>query len=531
LGRLERAAGNLDSAAVVFERYLVIGPNRALGLLELARTRLALGQPDGEAPYYEGASLDDPEATAGYRNDLQLLATDSVLWEFDQLAGQARAAYLHRFWTDRDHLELRPEGERLREHYRRVFFARFHFPLTISRRFYGRRDAYRSGNTEVDDRGVIYIRQGEPTERLRPFVFGAMPNESWRYVRSDGDLLFHFSAGYDANGGGDLYDYRLVQSVLDLRGTPDVPRDQLIMSRQSLSPLYGRMLNWGRFGSSRARASERNIGAISIAVGTTTDSHELQFPRGLAAVADLVSVGRNTRGSLGHFVFGIAARGTSPRSVAGGVEYSVRIRLAVLDLHDGLVSNLDTTVVISLQRQLLRNEWLLGRAELVLPPGHWTYRAALQQGDSAGVVLPRDSVRVGDSDRISLGLSDIALGSRGRAVPWITETADTVLLAPSSQFRRGAEVELYYETSGATPGLRYRHEITVLRAGRRAADRRRPLVALSFDEEAADSVVRSRRIVRLERLKKGNYVVEVRITGPHGESSVRQRSVTLIDGR
>jgi GWxTD domain-containing protein len=529
LGRVERAAGNLDSAAVAFERYLLTGPNRPLGLLELARTRLALGRTDGEAPYYEGASLDDPEATAGYRADLQLLASDSAMWEFDRLKGQARAAYLHRFWTDRDHVELRPEGERLREHYRRVLFARFHFPLTISRRFYGRRDAYRSGSTELDDRGVIYIRQGKPAERLRPFVFGAMPNESWRYVRSEGDLLFHFSGGYDGNGGGDLYDYRLVQSVLDLRGAAEAPRDQLILSRQSLSPLYSRMLNWGRFGSANAQARERTIGATSIAVGTTTDSYELQFARRLAAVADLVSVGRNIRGSLGHFVFGIAAPGTSARIVPGGVEYWVRVRLAVLDHRDGLVSNLDTTVVIPLQRQLLNNEWLVGRAELVLPPGRWTYRAALDQGDSTGVVLPWDSVRVGNSDGISLGLSDVALAARGRAVPWVTEAADTVLLAPSSLFRRRAAVELYYEASGATPGLKYRHEITVLRAGGRPSDRKRPLVALSFEEEAADSVVRSRRVVRLDRLKKGDYLVEVRITGPNGESQIGQRSVTLID--
>jgi GWxTD domain-containing protein len=529
LGRVERAAGSLDSAVIAFERYLVIGANRPLGLLELARTRLALGRADGEMPYYEGASLDDPEATAGYRMDLQLLAADSVMGEFDRLKGQARAAYLHRFWSERDHIELRREGERLREHYRRILFARVHFPLTVSRRFYGRRDAYRSGNTEVDDRGVIYIRQGEPAERLRPFVFGAMPNESWHYVRSEGDLLFHFSAGYDGNGGGDLYDYRLVQSVLDLHGAADAPRDQLILSRQSLSPLYSRMLNWGRFGSANAQARERNIGATSIAVGTTTDSYELQFARRLAAVADLISVGRNSRGSLGHFVFGIAAAGTSPQAMADGVEYSVRVRLAVLDRHGRLVSNLDTTVVIRLQRQLAKNEWLVGRAELVLPPGRWTYHAALQQGDSAGVVLPRDSVRVGNPDGISLGLSDIALGTPGRAVTWINEVADTVLLAPSSRFRMGAEIELYYEASGAKPGLRYRHEITVLRASARSSDRRRPLVALSFDEEAADSVVRSRRLVRLERLKTGSYAVEVRVTAPDGSSQARRRLIRLID--
>ena len=89
------------------------------------------------------------------------------------------------------------------------------------------------------------MRHGEPATRLRPFVFGLMPNETWRYGRADGDLLFHFSAGYDDAGGGDLYDYRLVESVLDLRGAADAPDDQLLLSRQTLSPLYGRMLHWG----------------------------------------------------------------------------------------------------------------------------------------------------------------------------------------------------------------------------------------------------------------------------------------------
>ncbi len=531
LGRVERAAGSLDSAALAFERYLLIGPNRALGLLELARTRLALGRADGEAAYYEAASLDDPEARAGYRADLQLVAPDSVIRELDRLKGQVRAAYLHRFWTDRDHMELRPEGERLREHYRRVFFARLHFPLSISRRFYGRRDAYRSGNTEVDDRGVIYIRQGEPAERLRPFVFGAMPNESWRYVRAEGDLLLHFSSGYDGNGGGDLYDYRLVQSVMDLHGAADAPTDQLILSRQSLSPLYSRMLNWGRFGSANARSRERNIGASSIAVSTTTDSYELQFARRLAAVVDVVAVGRRPAGSLAHVVFGIAAPGTAGRPVDGGVEYTVRVRLVALDRQERSVGTLDTTFGIWHQRELTRNEWLVGRAELILPPGRWTYRVALYQGDSAGVVLPRDSVRVSHTDGDSLGLSDIALGSPGRAASWVTESADTVLLAPSSLFRKGSEVGLYYEATGATPGVMYRHEITVLRPNTRASDKRRPLVAVSFDEKAPAATIRSHRTVRLERLKEGSYLVEVKITAPDGSSRIRQRSLRLTGRR
>jgi hypothetical protein len=355
-----------------------------------------------------------------------------------------------------------------------------------------------------------------------------MPNESWRYARAEGDLLFHFSAGYDSNGGGDLYDYRLVQSVLDLHGAEDAPRDQLLLSRQSLSPVYSRMLNWGRFGSANEGARERSIGKTSIEVGTTTDSYELRFNRRLAAVADLISVGRSADGSLAHLVFGIAAPGTSPRPVPAGVEYAVRVRLVALGARDRSVATLDTTIVIALPGRLTKKEYLVGRAQIILPAGHWRYRAALQQGESAGVVLPLGTVRVAATDGTGLSLSDIALGTRGRAVSWVTDAADTVLLAPSELFRKGAEIEIYYEASGAAPLERYRHEISVLPGDARGS-KRRPLVSLSFEEGAASEVIRSRRTVRLERLKAGNYVVEVRVTAPDGSFQLRQRAIRLIE--
>jgi GWxTD domain-containing protein len=529
-GRVERAAGRPRASATAFERYVTAGGDRALGLLELARSRLAVGDTRGDTTYYEGASLAGVDVAAEYLADLASLEGDSGLTDLTNLTGAKLSEGLRRFWISRDRIELRAEGERLREHYRRLQYAQLHFPLTVSRRFYGRLDAYRSGSAELDDRGVIYIRHGEPTTRLRPFVFGAMPNESWRYARAEGDLLLHFSAGWDQNGGGDLYDYRLVQSVLDLRGAADAPRDQLLLSRQSLSPTYARMLNWGRYGAANARARERSIGAASIAAGTTTDTYELQFARRLAVVADLVAVGRSTRGSLAHLVFGIAASGLSAETRGSEAEYRVRVRLVALDARDAPIASLDTSLLIQYPRALKPGEFVVGRAELTLPRGEWRYRASLQQGDSAGVVLPRQSVIVADMSGSALALSDIALGSRGRAVSWVTEAADTVLLAPSGLFRKGANVELYYEVSGATPRHLYRHEITVLRADGPTGKRRHPLVAVSFQEPAADSVIRSRRVVRLDRLKEGNYLMEVKVTAPDGSSEIRQRLLRLIKG-
>ena len=526
-GRVERAADHLDSAGAAFGRFLLSGGRRALGLLELARTRLAQGS-TGEQAYYEGAALDDSLAVAGYRADLAMVAADSELAVFDLTAGSARADYLRRFWTDRDRLEMRARGERLQEHYRRLHHARRNFALTVSRRFYGPADAYRGGGLEIDDRGVIYVRHGEPAERLRPFVYGLMPNESWRFNRAEGDFLLHFSSGYDSNGGGDLYDYRLVESVLDLRGASDAPPDQLLLSRDRLSRVYGRMLNWGAYGAARSRARERGIGRASIALGTTTDSHELQFKDTLQGVVDLVTVGTVGSAVLGHLVFAVAEPGTRPERETGGVRYTIRLRAVASDATGRPFADVDTTIVFRPAAPLGRSQYLIGRAEMPLPPGRWTWRAALQLGDSLGIVLPRDTVRAGGTGP-DLSLSDLALGVPGASARWEPEPGDTVLLTPFDLFVEGAEVELYYEAAGAATGASYRHEIAVYRIrGTRGEVEERPVVTLGFDERAAGPLLRSHRVLQLARLKPGRYLIEVQVRAPDGRSVARRREFLVV---
>ena len=536
-GRLERATAEPDSAAATFARAAArdsasdsardsASSVATLARLELARTLLGSGATGGEADYYDAAAHDDPAVVAACREDLVPIATTTDLAEFDAARGPARAAFLRRFWTDRDRAELRRDGERLREHYRRLLYARRHFALTVARRFYGDRDAWKSGSQELDDRGLIYVRHGEPETRLRPFVFGLMPNETWRYGRADGDLLLHFSAGYDESGGGDLYDYRLVESVMDLRGASDAPRDQLLLSRQTLSPVYGRMLNWGPYGAARARGHERAIGAASIEYGTTSDSYELQFARHLTVYADMVAVGTRDGRPLAHFVFAVGPEGTTPLGPRG-LTYPVRVRLVALDGSDHALAHADTTIVFELDRPLERGRYLMGRVELPLPPGRWSWRAALAQGPNAGVVLPRDTVRVGARGP-TLSLSDLALGVRTASAAWYPTPADTVRLTPFDLFVEGSEVELYYEGAGVEPGATYGHRIAVYRV--RGPDRvdPRPVVALGFDERAGGDPIRSHRLLQLRRLKPGPYVVEVRLTGPDGQADVRRRAIRVV---
>jgi GWxTD domain-containing protein len=520
-GRLERAAGSPDSAIAAFGRFMDTGGSRALGLLERARTALAAGRAEGEPGYYEGAGLDDSLAAAGYRADLAPIATAAELARFDALAPADRAEFLREFWRTRDRYEMRTEGERIREHYRRLLHARRSFALTVSRRFHGSADAYRSGSEELDDRGVVYVRHGEPVERLRPFVFGLMPNESWRYARAEGDLLLHFSAGYDENGGGDLYDYRLVQSVLDLRGAAAAPPDQLMLSRQSVSPVYGRMLNWGRYGRARARARERGIGQASIAVGTETDSYELQFARPLPALADLVAVGERDGRGLTHLVLAVPAS-----ALRGGAP--LRVRLVALDAGDRPAVALDTALDVGSPEP---GRYYVGRVELPLRAGTWTWRAALQQGDSTGTVLPRDTVRVADRAR-GLVLSDLALGLPAASATWHPVPGETVRLTPFDLFPERSDVELYYEAMGAAPGASYRHDIAVYRVkGQSARAERRPVVSLSVEEPARSELLRSHRRLRLGQLKPGRYVVEVRVSGDEAFAATRSRAFTVVGER
>jgi GWxTD domain-containing protein len=530
LGRVARAAGEPEAAITAFERATdgAVGEALPVARLELARTRLALGAAEGEARYFETAESDDSAVVAGYRADLEPIAADSDLSRFDAAHGADRAALLRRFWTDRDRAELRHDGERLREHYRRLLYARRRFGLTVSRRFYGGRDAYRSGSEELDDRGVIYVRHGEPLTRLRPFVFGLMPNETWRYARADGDLLFHFSAGYDEAGGGDLYDYRLVESVLDLHGASDAPIDQLLLSRDALSPLYGRMLNWGPYGAARAKGRERAIGRVSIDFGTTTDSYELQFARRLTATANLIAVGERDGVPLAHFVFGLGPAEMTASGEAEGLSYPVRVRVVVLDGADHAIARADTAIVFRLRRPRERGQYLIGRVELPLPSGRWSWRAAIDQGNEAGVVLPRDTVRAGGLGP-TLALSDLALGVEAASAAWQPPGGEPVLLTPFDLFPERSELRLYYEAAGAAPGAEYRHEIAVFRMkGKPAAPDHRPAVTLSVDERAAGPVIRAYRTLQLRDLKAGSYMIEVRVRGPGGSEDMRRRAFQVV---
>src|SRR5690606_35120586 len=318
-GRLERRGGDVDSALAAFARYAAAGGDAALARFERARALLASGRPGGAAAYFEGAELADSAVAAAYRGDLGYIASDDDLAGYDAATGRARRAWLERFWRLRDLEAIRGEGERLAEHYRRLEVALAEVALPPFKRRFGFEQYFRSGRLDIDDRGVIFVRHGAPTDRNRTARFQA---ESWYYAPgSEPELRFHFLAS------DDLADYRLVPSVAQV---PETARQELRELGGPAADEYWRHATTGPV--SRAALEQRLFaaGRAMMVQGTTTDSWARRWERPLPAGGQPLALGRP--GATGRVHLAVAVPPAAlPADSAGGHRCTSRLAARARD--------------------------------------------------------------------------------------------------------------------------------------------------------------------------------------------------------
>ena len=538
-GRVEREVGSPDSSLAALEALYALDRNNPVTLIELAKTRFLMGRGEATESWYRGLQQADSTALALYRVDLATLMPDSTLKAFDAARGDARVALVRRFWELRDRDELHSSGERLREHYRRLDFVRRNFRLVSANRQFDIAERYRSNQTEYDDRGIIYLRHGRPDERAAFTAPGIEPNESWNYQRVEGDLIFHFVARQD------VQDYRLVESVLDILGFATAvamrngdslhaspTADALIRSREGMNPIYSRLLGAGRGGSAQVVTEERAIGRHSIATGTHSDSWPLRYGSKLGARLDLLAVGADSAGPQLQIAYAIPGLRLTPIPMQQGVAYVVRLRASVIALDGSTVAVLDTTRRFIARSPVPAQQHLLGRQALRVPPGTFTVRLALES-DLSGLITTRDTVRVASPLGPDLGLSDLALGTKGVNLPWRTARGDTAWVNPLRTFPRKEPLQLYFEVSGLAPGTRYRVEMAVTKPKGRSIFSKLfggggAAIKLGFEEQQGPAGVNAvQREVSLEKLNAGSYRLDVTVTTPSGAKAVRQRTFTV----
>lgn len=512
-------------ADTAFSAYAAAGGGRDRAAMELARVRLALGTPGGDSLYYQAARSTDTAVTRELRHDIAWVADSSELAGFDSTTAATREAWLRDFWEQRDVDALRPHGERLAEHYRRVGFAKEHFRLLVMDRKYELNELWVNRLAPFDDRGLIYIRHGEPDDTAAAVRAGACPNVSWLYRRPEGNLIFHFVARENPN------DWRLVETLANVSGeagaTTRVRRagatrsctviEDLIQSRAALDPIYAKLVasptyqNWER---------ELTWTTRSRKVGTTTDSDPLRF-------ANQIDAAWRTYALLGDapgqgkvlIVSSLPSSDLSP-IVTDPPGYGFQLHF-VAKSGDTIIES-DSTRRFRVRGELEPGQMLTFTTELALHPGTWSFGSVLRQPiDSAGQFFRTPALEVPDAGSTTLQMSDIVLGVETGGQLWQAPDGP-YMLSPTGTYTRGDPVLIFYELSGAQPGGTLKTDVTFAR------EEGRDQTTVSFSEQAGGAVNRIRRAMATDRLKEGRYTLRVTVRSEDGSRTATRETTIYV---
>jgi Flp pilus assembly protein TadD len=129
--RLERVAGNRDSARAIADELVASHPDDAAILMEAAEVGMQRGDSDAATLWFRGLARADPQTALWYREDLRPVFPDSTLNAFDRLTGEPRVELVKSFLAGADPQNLHTPAERIREHYRRLDRARANFAIVI----------------------------------------------------------------------------------------------------------------------------------------------------------------------------------------------------------------------------------------------------------------------------------------------------------------------------------------------------------------------------------------------------------------
>lgn len=587
--RLEFGLKRYDAALNDLGDYLRHGGDSGMARLEQSRTLMALGRSEeAVATYQAGLGALGTLGRAAYRDDLAWVAANWEMAQFDSLDAKDVSAWITRFWRERDVLSLRGENERVREHIRRWVFVHQNYLIhrpddapihaegltdtdisdlfepsfqdnyeVLSEVALGppRLKTYERTQWEVDDRGVIYLRHGEPVEKASEPT-GA-PNESWAYDLPEGRRLFHFL------GSRTLGTTAATTLVAALPLTPEMMNSRAnldsryagIAARIESSIMFAKSMalknkvgnptslggaqsgpapmdavGGGRF-SAGVLQREVNRNRKAIAAGVTTDGYPQVFKKPLEAVMQVYGVGFGS-GEKPRIlaVFAVPGRNLTPKprpDGGPGVLYPVTIRLIAMDREHEIIRQLDTTRTFLTREPLSGDQHLTGLLELPVPPGTYQIRSLVTApGVDAATGSGRDSVVIPAAPQ-DLVISDLILGREQSGMSW-TYGGSKVPLNPLNAYPKGADAELFYEVGGLKSGGSYQVSTAVRKAD--ADPRDKPAVQASFAITATGSYQQVTRGIGLANLKPGAYLLEVTVKEAGSSREVtRRRSLNILD--
>ena len=274
IGEKLRREGELIKADSALQR-LVNKPaslSQQPALLSLARIHYEKkNDPEAENYYWRAVNeiSDDIDAAAVFE-DIKYIITDQELTDYRSITILAeRKDFFKKLWLRRDPTPAAALNSRLAEHYRRMIYAEKHYEYDGFRSWFNNPD--KMGyleftesydlNEEFHDKGLIYIRHGNPSDRAVTVNEHALSNESWLYYQTAASprMTFHFLIDNNSIGF-----WRL---------TPVLTDPTLLEDRVTWDNIYYRMLRTNELERISLSQEMAEMSRESVKVGLATDRH------------------------------------------------------------------------------------------------------------------------------------------------------------------------------------------------------------------------------------------------------------------
>ncbi len=271
-----RHAGQYDQAATLYAEMKAKLPEGLSSVplyISIAKLKLKVDQPDSCQFYYERAiELIKTQADAELMfQDVKYIFSDEELTEYENLDRvEEKRTFFKKMWIERNPMPAKTQNYRIVEHVRRVIEAEKEFYFDGVRSQVNNPDKLNylsfprvfALNEKYNDKGLVYIRHGEPDDRGF-FVEADTPlNETWVYYprgQMREKLMFHF--WQDNDMGADNW-----------RFVPSIPQF-MAESRLHMDPIFGQMMVASELEAISLEQQMKMQSQRVVRLGLDTDQH------------------------------------------------------------------------------------------------------------------------------------------------------------------------------------------------------------------------------------------------------------------
>lgn len=501
-------------------------------------------------------AIASPVDAALVLEDVKYILSDAEWFAYQSCKTAADFQHFFRqVWTKRDPLPASRSNMRIAGHYQRLLYAEDQFAYD------GPREAWRSQqktgkpldypavyrlNDAFNDKGLIYLRHGNPSDRVASLAEHLSPNESWLYraTASQPEFIFHFLS----SGGG--Y-WQLVPALLH----PDMLSDRAHwghpflqynerQGRDLLSASVDEQIEAMRAVPSASEEAQRFL-ALEAAGGVASEMQRMsQDAVDMAFTSDrhvwnastkplpLASTLATFRGENGQtrvdvlYAFSMASLAQHVPSTTTEVDVDLGLILQNMAL-EPVAQQRDRKRITVTQKA---TDGILNGFSVQVPPDRYRIAFHIQprKTDVIGALaLPHN---VPDYTLPHLMVSDLVLALQ------VNESTDSSLFShgnlrvvpnPSYRFRTNQPVYTYVEaynlTFGANDETHYTIEYTITAAKERRGllrRRARPSLSLKTSYNGSEAHLPIYNEIDVTSVEPGDYTFTVTLTDAHTGATV-----------